>query len=154
MWVLFIIVIILMIVGVIYLNTKQNGNTSNLSQNSNRGDGSTPVKLSNYSYDIVGEQSYQNNIAKIAGKKEENAKRFECFAKVTSEPTNRYDKNAVKVEINGLLVGYLSKDEAIKLKGKSINKMVPALINGGWDNDESEGSYGVKLAINTTRDLF
>lgn len=71
-----------------------------------------------------------------------------------SEPTNKYDKNAVKVEINGLLVGYLPKGEALKLKGVRVNKTVPALINGGWRNDDSEGSYGVKLAINTITDLF
>ena len=106
-----------------------------------------------YAYDIVGEQSYQNNLKKIAGAKEEESKFFECYAKVSSEPFNRYDKNAVKVEINGLLVGYLGKSEAAKLSGKVVNKTVPAVIDGGWKNEESTGSYGVKLAINNANDL-
>ena len=106
-----------------------------------------------YSYNIVGEQSYQNNLKKIAGPKEEESKFFECYAKVSSEPFNQYDKNAVKVEINGLLVGYLSKGEAAKLAGKVINKTVPAVIDGGWFDADSEGSYGVKLAINNVSDL-
>ena len=107
-----------------------------------------------YSYSIVGEQSYQNNLKKIAGPKEEESKFFECYAEVSSEPFNQYDKNAVKVEINGLLVGYLSKGEAAKLAGKVINKTVPAVIDGGWFDADSEGSYGVKLAINNINDLI
>ena len=106
-----------------------------------------------YTYNIVGEQSYQNNLKKIAGPKEEESKFFECYAKVSSEPFNQYDKNAVKVEINGLLVGYLSKSEAAKLSSKVVNKTVPAVIDGGWKDEESTGSYGVKLAINNIYDL-
>ncbi|WP_029574638.1 hypothetical protein [Acinetobacter sp. P8-3-8] len=106
-----------------------------------------------YIYNIVGEQSYQNNLKKIAGPKEEKSKFFECYAKVSSEPFNQYDKNAVKVEINGLIVGYLSKGEAVKLAGKVVNKTVPAVIDGGWDDGDSIGSYGVKLAINNVNDL-
>lgn len=106
-----------------------------------------------YAYNIVGEQSYQNNLRKIAGPKEEESKFFEYYAKVRSEPYNQYDKNAVKVEINGLLVGYLSKGEAAKLAGKVINKTVPAVIDGGWKDEQSTGSYGVKLAINNVSDL-
>lgn len=104
-------------------------------------------------YNIVGEQSYQNNLKKIAGPKEEESKFFECYAKVSSEPFNQHDKNAVKVEINGLLVGYLSRGEAAKLAGKVVNKTVPAVIDGGWDDGDSIGSYGVKLAINNVNDL-
>ena len=84
-----------------------------------------------YTYNIVGEQSYQNNLKKIAGPKEEESKFFECYAKVSSEPLNQYDKNAVKVEINGLLVGYLSKSEAAKLSSKVVNNTVPVVIYGG-----------------------
>lgn len=107
-----------------------------------------------YIYNLVGEQSYQNNLKKIAGPKEEESKFFECYAKVSSEPFNQYDKNAVKVEINGLLVGYLSRGEAAKLAGKVVNKTVPAVIDGGWKDEESTGSYGVKLAINNVNDLL
>lgn len=106
-----------------------------------------------YCYDIVGEQSYQKNLAKIAGKKEEESKFHECHAIVSSEPFNKFDKNAVKVEINGLLVGYINRDDASKLSGKVINKTVPAVVNGGWDDGDTKGSYGVKLAINNVYDL-
>nr|WP_257222100.1 hypothetical protein [Acinetobacter sp. YH12245] len=107
-----------------------------------------------YTYDIVGEQAYQNNLKKIAGPKEEESKFFECYANVSSDPFNQYDKNAIKVEINGLTVGYISKVEAAKLAGRVINKTVPAVIDGGWLDDDGEGSYGVKLAITNTNNLL
>jgi len=107
-----------------------------------------------YSFNIVGEGSYQQNLKKIAGPKEEISKFHECTARITSEPTNKFDKNAVKVEINGLLVGYLSRDHAQKLAGKRINRTVDAVIDGGWDDDIDEGHYGVKLAIKNVSDLI
>ncbi|MHC3125496.1 hypothetical protein [Acinetobacter sp. GN11] len=107
-----------------------------------------------YLFDIVGEQSYQANLRKIAGPKQERSKYVEVTARVVSEPFNAYDKNAVKIEINGLTVGYLSRDDAKLLAGKVINKTVPALINGGWLDDDSEGSYGVKLSIESLNELL
>lgn len=107
-----------------------------------------------YNFNIVGEGSYQQNLKKIAGPKEEISKFHECTARITSEPTNKFDKNAVKVEINGLLVGYLSRGDAQKLAGKRINRNVDAVIDGGWDDDIDEGQYGVKLAIKNVSDLI
>lgn len=107
-----------------------------------------------YFFNIVGEQSYQANLRKIAGPKQERSKYVEVMARVVSEPFNAYDKNAVKIEINGLTVGYLSRDDAKLLAGKVINQTVPALINGGWLDDNSEGSYGVKLGIQSLNELI
>ena len=140
-------IVIAVIVGVIIwyvLKAKKAASETSINPN--------PNNIS-YAYNIVGEQSYQNNLKKIAGPKEEESKFFECYAKVSSEPFNQYDKNAVKVEINGLPVGYLSRGEAAKLAGKVVNKTVPAVIDGGWKDEESTGSYGVKLAINNVNDL-
>lgn len=136
-------IIIAIIIGVaiwVLLSKKHSGSTSN-------------AQGAPYTYDIVGEASYQNNLIKIAGNKEEESKFYECSAKVISEPTNKYDKDAVKVEINGLTVGYLSRAEAQRLAGKRINKTVPAVINGGWSDGDSTGHFGVKLAINSVLDL-
>lgn len=141
-------IVIVIIVGVvIWYVLKAKKTTGETSRNPG-------LNNTSYGYNIVGEQSYQNNLKKIAGPKEEESKFFECYAKVSSDPFNQYDKNAVKVEINGLLVGYLSRSEAAKLAGKVINKTVPAVIDGGWFDADSEGSYGVKLAINNINDLI
>jgi len=102
-----------------------------------------------YSYDIVGEQSYQENIKRIAGEKQEVSKAFETRARVVSEPNNSFDKNALKVQINGLTVGYIPKKDAasVSKQVKKIDTVVPALIVGGWKDSESEGNFGVKLAL-------
>lgn len=141
-------IVIAVIVGVIIwyvLKAKKAASETSINPN--------PNNIS-YTYDIVGEQAYQNNLKKIAGPKEEESKFFECYAKVLSDPFNQYDKNAIKVEINGLTVGYISKVEAAKLAGRVINKTVPAVIDGGWLDDDGEGSYGVKLAITNTNNLL
>lgn len=140
-------IVIAIIIGVVIwfvLKSKKAANEINVN---------TSLNNAPYIYNIVGEQAYQNNLKKIAGPKEEESKFFECQAKVSSDPFNQYDKNAVKVEINGLLVGYLSRGDAAKLAGKVINKIVPAVIDGGWKDADSTGSYGVKLAINNVYDL-
>ncbi|WP_180031649.1 hypothetical protein [Acinetobacter sp. YH12245] len=141
-------IVIAIIVGVVIwyvLKAKKAASETSINPN--------PNNIS-YTYDIVGEQAYQNNLKKIAGPKEEESKFFECYANVSSDPFNQYDKNAIKVEINGLTVGYISKVEAAKLAGRVINKTVPAVIDGGWLDDDGEGSYGVKLAITNTNNLL
>lgn len=146
MWI--ILIIIAICVGAYLLvkrageNTEQSAEQIGFNSNSR-----------SYAFNIVGEQAYQDNLQKIAGKKEEESKFVEVTAKVLSDPFNKFDKNAVKVEIEGLLVGFLSKEQAKLLSGKVINKEVPAVIDGGWLDDESEGSYGVKLGINNLNDL-
>lgn len=146
MWI--ILIIIAICVGAYLLvkrageNTEQSAEQIGFNSNSR-----------NYAFNIVGEQAYQDNLQKIAGKKEEDSKFVEVVAKVSSDPFNAYDKNAVKVEINGLLVGFLSREDAKHLARKVINKNVPAVINGGWLDEDSEGSYGVKLAINNIKEL-
>ena len=120
---------------------------------SNKSSNNFSSKSIEYTFEIVGEQSCQRNLRKLAGEKEEESKFVEVTAKVLSDPFNKFDKNAVKVEIDGLLVGFLSKEQAKLLSGKVINKEVPAVIDGGWLDDESEGSYGVKLGINNLNEL-
>ena len=108
MWIVFI----LMIIGVILFIQFQNKTKINLNQPNIE-----------YLYNIVGEQSYQQNLKTIAGAKQAESKYFQTSAKVISEPDNKFDRNAIKVEIDGLLVGYISKQEAEKLAGRKVNKV-------------------------------
>lgn len=141
MWiVVFVLVLCALTVFIISKNKQNNVVSGNINKN--------------YNFNIVGEAAYQNNLKTIAGPKKESSKFHQCTAKVTSEPTNKFDKNAVKVEINGLLVGYLSKSDAQGCAGRNINKSIPAVIDGGWDDGDSVGQYGVKLAINNVRELI
>lgn len=98
-----------------------------------------------YSVDVVGESNYVDNIRKIA------RGRTESFANATLvlEPDNRYDKNAVRVDISGLTVGYISKDEALnyhpllKFLNSSGTKMTfPSRMY--WDGEEV-GSVSLQI---------
>lgn len=71
------------------------------------------------------------------------------------EPTNPYDPNAVMVIIDGLKVGYLSRDDAaayIPFLQQHIGSTPPvrcdAMICGGWSRGRrGSGHYGVKLDL-------
>lgn len=142
MWLILTIIVVIAVITVIARTSESNKKTINYNNSQN------------YTYEIVGEQSYQNNLHRIAGKKGKVSKFLEVMATATSEPSNPFDKNAVKVEINGLLVGYINKNDAKSIAGKRIKKAIPAVIVGGWLDGDSEGSYGVKLAINNIHDLI
>ena len=107
-----------------------------------------------YPFEIVGESSYQENIKKFAIQRENKGCFIKVIAKIIREPTNKYDKNACRVVINGLTVGYLPRNNAeswVRLLNKlnihetaQIN--VNAVIVGGGS---AEYSYGVRLNIPT-----
>ena len=108
MWVLIIVIAVILIAVIVKAqNTQKKNEDARLLNNLLNSSAPTQSDKVRYTYDIVGEQSYQKNLAKIAGKKEEESKFHECYAVVSSEPFNKFDKNAVKVEINGLLVALL-----------------------------------------------
>lgn len=94
--------------------------------------------------DIVGESNYQHNLARIAGTKTEESKSLQCVATLIPEPNNPKDPNAVRCDIDGLTVGYLNRDAAKRYK-RTHSITVDVQIVGGWKNNKSEGSYGVKL---------
>lgn len=65
------------------------------------------------------------------------------------EPTNQYDKNAIKVIVkdNNIQIGYLSREVAEKFapmldKGRKVNSVVCMAVTGGGDL-----SYGVNIEI-------
>lgn len=99
--------------------------------------------------DIVGESNYQGNLAKICGNKKPEGEDKVVSAKVILDNNNKHDRNAVAVQINGLLVGYLSRDAARCWRAANPPAQFDcqALINGGWKNEDDEGLYGVRLNV-------
>lgn len=98
---------------------------------------------------MVGEASYQPALSKICGGKREFSAKKQCKAILVPEPTNPEDPNAISVIIDRRLVGYLAREHAIEYhqhigpKASSCD----AKIVGGWKDQHSEGSFGVKLKI-------
>jgi len=106
-----------------------------------------------FSVEVVGESNYQDALIAICGKHTRAGYDGEHQATLALEPSNAYDSNAVMVMIDGRRVGYLSREQAIRIGGfmraAGIDKATcDGRIQGGWrTNQYDEGHYGVRLAI-------
>lgn len=98
---------------------------------------------------IVGESHYQEALEEIVGGRTDESADFEVDLSLVPESDNQYDSNAVGVEIDGEIVGYLSRASAKKYRAKFGSLTThewPARIVGGWDRgDGDRGSFGVQL---------
>ena len=104
--------------------------------------------------DVVGELQYQADIEDLHGGTEDDTK---ATATLIPEDDNEYDANAVRVEIGGRLVGYLSREQALEYRSAvgTASGRCGAKIVGGFlfDEDEREDEererayFGVKLNI-------
>jgi len=109
--------------------------------------GNNLPRSGSYNFDIVGEASYQDTLDQLAGGKTDAGVHVQKFATLIMEKNNPFDRNAVRVDIEGHTVGYLSRTHAKRFR-KTINRshcVAPALITGGWKRAGSKGNYGVKL---------
>ena len=105
--------------------------------------------------DVVGEASYQDNLWRIVGghRAPDGRVREEVYAVLAAEPDNPYDANAVAVWIQGLKVGYLSREDARRYRsgllaleqqhGKPI--ALAGVIAGGGMRADGPGRLGVFL---------
>ena len=67
---------------------------------------------------IAGEQSYDGALAKLAGPTCKDGYCFAVVVRLVREPTNPYDRNAIRAEVEGELVGYLRLQIAEQLAGR------------------------------------
>ena len=108
-----------------------------------------------YPRNVVGESNYQAALSKICGGHNRAGHELETVARVTPEPENEYDPNAVMVTIEDRKIGYLSRDDAPRyLEALSEaghpgrTAIVAAKVVGGWrTNQHDSGHFGVKLAM-------
>ncbi len=108
-----------------------------------------------YEFDIVGESHYQDALEEICGEKSEESAEHHTEAILYLENDNPHDKQAVRVDIEGHIVGYLSRTDArayrkqLKQLGhESLICTCNAVIVGGWKRSKSdEGNFGVKLDL-------
>lgn len=97
---------------------------------------------------VVGEAQRQDALEKLTGGRTREAAYLEVTAVLVPEPGNPHDSNAVRVEIEGLLVGYLSRADALAFGSlEEPPKSCPATIVGGWKRDDDEGMFGVYLDL-------
>lgn len=103
--------------------------------------------------EVVGESHYQDRLWRLAGGFCIDRVRCPVTALLVPEPDNQHDSNAVKVVIDGSLVGYLSREDAaeylpglkslIARHGCSIG--LRGHIVGGGERPDGLGMLGVFL---------
>lgn len=116
-----------------------------------------------YPVEVVGESRYRDNIAGLFkhigpdGVDEED-----LTASLVLEDKNPHDANAVRVDVRGVTVGYLSRETAIayrrKLKARGEEDAIgecTASINGGFrKKDGSQADFGVRLDFDLEEVVF
>lgn len=107
-----------------------------------------------YSAEVVGESHYQDALERIVGGRTKDGAEHYCVAHLVLEEKNPHDANAVRVEIDGMQVGYLPRRYAVSYR-KQIARagyarasgVAQAVIRGGWQRRGETGKFGVWLDI-------
>lgn len=108
-----------------------------------------------YEFEIVGESRYQDVLVTICGGRTEDSAEHMTEAVLHLEDSNPHDNLAVRVDIDGRTVGYLSRKDARsyrkQLKQLGHERIVckcDAMIVGGWRRSRTDqGHFGVKLDL-------
>ena len=102
----------------------------------------------------VGESRYQGELESICGGRTRDSVEQEVTAILILEDTNPYDSEAVRVEVDGIIVGYMTRPDA-QVYRRLLTQRAPAVkatqcraqIRGGWERGEDRGSYGIWLDL-------
>jgi hypothetical protein len=109
-----------------------------------------------FALEVKGESHYQKNLEAICGPRTDEGEDRQVIATLIGEDDNRADPNAVRVEIAGYQVGYLSKPDAVgyrqalRVAGYPVLPVAScdARIRGGWQRRNGDtGHYGVWLDV-------
>lgn len=108
-----------------------------------------------FDFPVVGESNYQRALAKFAGVHGKERARAKVCASLFLEDSNRYDPQAVAIQVESVTVGYLSREDARSYRRRlgqkgltGVNATCDALIVGGGKNPKGETLfYGIQLDI-------
>jgi hypothetical protein len=105
---------------------------------------------------VVGEGRHQDELLGLTGGRRHYAgARAHVAAELVPEPGNRYDPDAIAVEIEGLQVGYMRHSDAVAYRAavdaarrRAGRATCEAIIRGGWDRGRGDvGAFGVVLLL-------
>ena len=102
--------------------------------------------------DVAGESYYVVNFERLFPRTEHGIDAT-AQAELVADPSNVYDRNAVRVMIGGLQVGHLNREAAAafaptaqRLASQGAVITCTATVRGGWDQGQGQqGNYGVVL---------
>jgi hypothetical protein len=80
-----------------------------------------------YFIQVVGESSYQNALERLCGGRTEDGADEFVEAVLILEDTNPNDHNAVRIDIRGHAVGYLTRDFAVQYRHRLVEAGYPRL---------------------------
>lgn len=108
-----------------------------------------------FALEVVGVSRRQDVLADIVERHGRSGRTLTIDALLILEDTNPHDANAVRVEIGGALIGYLSRDNARRYRADLIAAGTPqatvqckARIVGGFETSTGErASFGVRLDL-------
>jgi hypothetical protein len=108
-----------------------------------------------FSIDIVGESHYQNALDAICGGKTPDGHNLIVQAALIQENNNPHDNKAIRIDIEGMTVGYFNRSLAREYRKRiteagypSVTAICNGMIVGGWKRGKNdEGHYGVKLDL-------
>lgn len=108
-----------------------------------------------YEVEVVGESHYQRALEKICGGRSEEGTEMYVEATLVLEDSNHYDNKAVRIDIQGMPVGYLPRQSAREYRKRlkeaghtQLTGICGAAIRGGWDRGGGDrGYFGVWLDL-------
>lgn len=115
-------------------------------------------ELNEFEFEVVGESYYQPALAKLANEHADSTVGNEAAKPLTAhlipDDFNEYDDKAVRVEINGLQVGHLNREDARRFRRRLSAKKLTgqtttcgALITGGHVVNGKQMHYGAVLDL-------
>lgn len=114
------------------------------------------MKLPRQQLKVVGVSHYQDAIRSVVGPPRPGGYDRLINARLVCDVGNKFDSNAVRVELDGRHVGFVPKDAASKISAtvasieQSLGQSpeVKARVIGGWSSrNGSLGLYGINLGI-------
>lgn len=108
--------------------------------------------------EVVGEANYQEDLWSICGGRSRERVRVDVVVALVPEPSNPYDSNAISIQIDGRVVGYLSRDDA-KVFRPAVERLMSesgavvalrGVVVGGGLRDDGIGRLGVWLRHDPT----
>lgn len=109
----------------------------------------------------VGESHYQGSLEWACnGTNADGPNNPRVLAQLAPEPGNRHDRNAVRVQVAGRLVGYLDREDAAMYQPVLLRLArggvltCEARIKGGYTTDRGlRASLGIELFVGTPEEL-
>lgn len=113
------------------------------------------------SLDVAGESQYRAAIEQAVGRRPEGHQDV-IDAALVWEPRNRYDPNAIAVQIQGRTCGYLPREVAERYRpvmewcrDEGFVPVVRADVSGGWQqSDRSWADFGIRVYVASPRKLL